>query len=136
MAGSDLLYRYLKVKFGHSDNAELDTILTSDYKEHQPSVIRGTKEVKEFAVKLKKAFPKQRFEVLDKIYDNDKVAFRYEWHGVHTGQFFDWKPTNKEISTHGIILAKITDNRIAETWEEWDFAGFAKQLDNYAQESP
>ena len=38
------------------------------------------------------------------------------------------EPTDKEISTHGIIIAKIIEGKIAETWEEWDFAGFASQL--------
>ncbi len=85
--------------------------------------------MKEFASKLKNAFQNQRFNVLDEIQDGDKVVLRYDWYGIHTGRFYDWQPTNKRISTHGIIIAKITDGKIAETWEEWDFAGFARQLD-------
>ncbi len=129
MEGRDLLYKYLQVKFGLLDSKILDELLVVDYKEHQPSVVRGVDEVRDFAFKLKNAFTNQRFNVLDRIHDDDKIVFRYNWHGIHTGQFYDWQPTNKEISTHGIIIAKIKEGKIAETWEEWDFAGFARQLD-------
>jgi predicted ester cyclase len=128
MESRDLLYKYLQVKFGLLDSKLLDELLTVDYKEHQPSVVRGVDEVKDFAFKLKTAFTNQHFNVLDKIQDGDKIVFRYNWYGIHTSQFYNWQPTNKEISTHGIIIAQIKDSKIAETWEEWDFAGFAKQL--------
>ena len=129
MESSDLLYAYLQVKFGLLDSKMLDELLAVDYKEHQPSVVRGVDGVRDFAFKLKNAFTNQRFNVLDKIQDRDKIVFRYDWYGIHTGQFYDWQPTNKEIHTHGIIIAKIIDGKIAETWEEWDFSGFARQLD-------
>ncbi len=128
MEGRDLLYKYLQVKFDLLDNKILSELLTKDYKEHQPSVIRGVEEVKEFAFKLKNAFQSQRFEVLDEIQDADKIVFRYIWYGIHTGKFYEWQPTNKEITTHGIIIAQIKSSKIAETWEEWDFAGFARQM--------
>jgi predicted ester cyclase len=126
----DLLYTYLQVKFGLLDSKMLDKLLAADYKEHQPSVVRGVDEVRDFASKLRNAFTNQRFNVLDKIQDENKIVFRYNWYGIHTGQFYDWKPTNKEICTHGIIIAKIIDGKIAETWEEWDFAGFVRQLES------
>ena len=129
MEDRDLLYAYLQIKFGLLDSKMLDGLLAVDYKEHQPSVVRRVDEVKDFAFKLKNAFTNQRFNVLDKIQADDKIVFRYDWYGIHTGQFYDWQPTNKEIHTQGIIIAKIMDGRIAETWEEWDFAGFARQLD-------
>ena len=129
MESRDLLYTYLQAKFGLLDSKMLDELLAVDYKEHQPSVIRGVDEVKDFAFKLKNAFINQRFNVLDKIQADDKIVFRYDWHGIHTGQFYSWQPTNKEIRTHGIIIAKIVKGKIVETWEEWDFAGFARQLD-------
>ena len=49
----DLLYTYLQVKFGLLDSKMLDELLAVDYKEHQPSVVRGVDEVKDFAFKLK-----------------------------------------------------------------------------------
>ncbi len=118
-----------RVKFGLLESKMLDELLAVGYKEHQPSVVRGVDEVKDFAFKLKNPFTNQRFNVLDKIQDRDKIVFRYGWYGIHTGQFYGWQPTNKEIRTHGIIIAKIIERKIAETWEEWDFAGFARQLD-------
>ena len=129
MESRSLLYAYPQVKFGLLDSKMLDELLAVDYKEHQPSVVRGVDEVRDFAFKLKIAFPNQRFTILDEIQNADKIVFRYVWHGTHTGRFYGWQPTNKEISTHGIIIAKIKEGKIAETWEEWDFAGFARQLD-------
>jgi predicted ester cyclase len=127
----DLVYRYLEVKFGSEKISMLDDVLAPGYKEHQPSVTRDINEVKEFAVKLKKAFPSQHFDIKDRIVSGDKIAVRYSWHAVHKGQFMNWLPTNKEISTHGIVIAKIDDSKIAELWEEWDFAGFLKQIETH-----
>lgn len=125
----DITYKYLQGKFGMVSTSVLDEILASDYKEHQPSVTRGINEVKEFAVKLTKAFTNQIFTVQDEILKNDKVVFRYSWHAIHTYQFMDWQATNKEVSTQGIIIARVKNGKIAEIWEEWDFAGFRRQLE-------
>ena len=126
--GRDLAYNYLKAKFGITDVSMFDNILAIGYEEHQPSVTRSAIEVKNFAVKLKEAFPNQSFNVEEEVIKDDKVVFRYKWHAIQTGNFMDWVATNKDIATQGIIIARISANRIAELWEEWDFAGFLRQI--------
>ena len=126
--GKDLLYDYLKAKFGMVDVSIFDRILSANYKEHQPSIIRSATETKEFAIKLKESFPNQSFKVEDEVIKDGKVVFRYKWHAVQTGKFMDWIATNKDIATQGIIIAKVSDGRIDELWEEWDFAGFLRQI--------
>lgn len=123
-----LVYKYLQGKFGQIDVSVFDEVLASDYKEHQPSITRSSNGAKDFATKLLVAFPKQLFDIEDEIAKDDKVVFRYNWHAAQTGQFMDWPATNKNISTQGIIIARITNNKIAEIWEEWDFAGFLRQI--------
>ncbi len=126
--GKDLVNDYLQAKFGIVGASMFDKILAIEYREHQPSVTRNATETKEFAVRLKEAFPNQSFRVEDKIVKDDKVVFRYEWHGIQTGRFMDWVASNKDIKTHGIIIARVSADRIAELWEEWDFAGFLRQV--------
>ncbi len=126
----DILHKYLQGKSGGLPASVFEEILAPDYAEHQPSIVRGVKEAKEFAAILLKAFPKQHFGVKDELAQGKSVAFRYDWHAVHSGDFMKWPATNKEVSTHGIIIARVRDNRIAESWEEWDFAGFVNQLGN------
>lgn len=126
--GRNLVYKYLQGKFGILDISIFDEILATDYKEHQPSVTRGATEAKEFAIKLKDAFPNQSFSVEDEVIKDNKVVFRYKWHAVQTGRFADWAATNKDITTQGIIIVRISANRVAELWEEWDFAGFLRQI--------
>ena len=126
--GRDLAYDYLKAKFGIVDASMFEKVLAIDYKEHQPSVTRNATEAKEFAVKLKEAFPNQSFNVEDEVIKDDKIVLRYKWHAVQTGNFMDWVATNKDITTQGIIIARTSADRITELWEEWDFAGFLRQV--------
>lgn len=128
---SDLVYKYLQGKFGNIGSAVFDQVLSPDYKEHQPSVTRGVNEVKEFAVKLLGAFPDQRLDVEDEVEESEKIAVRYSWRAKHSGSFMNWPATNKEISTHGIIIAKVVNGKIVESWEEWDFAGFLQQIETH-----
>lgn len=100
----DLTYKYLQGKFGMVNTSVFDEILASDYKEHQPSVTRGISEVKEFAVKLAKAFTNQVFTVQDEILKDDRAVFRYSWHAIHTGQFMDWQATNKRLTRKESLL--------------------------------
>jgi hypothetical protein len=50
--GRNLLYAYPQVKFGLLGSKMLDELLAVDYKEHQPSVVRGVDEVRDFDFKL------------------------------------------------------------------------------------
>jgi predicted ester cyclase len=126
----DLVLSYLQGKFGKANLTIFDKILTSDYVEHEDSTTRGAKEAKELAVKLAEAFSDQSFDAEDELSEGDKAVVRYKWRGIQTGRFMSWDASNKEITSHGIIIARIEGNRLAELWEEWDFAGFRSQIES------
>jgi predicted ester cyclase len=126
----DLVISYLQGKFGQTSASIFDKILTPGYVEHEDSATRGAKEAKELALKLAEAFSDQSFEVKDEISEGDRAVVRYKWRGIQAGRFMSWDASNKEITSHGIIIARIEGNRLAELWEEWDFAGFRSQIES------
>lgn len=126
----DILFKYLQGKFGILPPTIFDEILAPDYVEHQPSMVRGVSQAKEFAKILVGGFPDQHFEVKDEIVYEEKVVMRYEWNAVNSGDFMKWPATHKKIETHGIMIARVVGIRMVESWEEWDFAGFVGQLED------
>lgn len=123
-----LVHTYLQAKFGIVDASRFDEVLAQDYVEHQPSVTRDAQACKEFASRLALGFPVQHFTIEDTLDAHRSVVVRYTWRATHSGRFMEWAATGREIRTHGIIIANIAGGKIRELWEEWDFAGFLRQI--------
>lgn len=118
----------MKGKFGAIDPNIFDKILHVNYREYHPSTVRDLKGTIDFAAKLKVAFPEQHFTVEDEISVADKIVFRYTWRSLHKNDFLNWSATGKEVTSQEIIIAKVVSGMIVELWEEWDFAGFLRQM--------
>jgi predicted ester cyclase len=43
------------------------------------------------------------------------------------------EPTNRELTWTGIIIDRIADGRIVESWANWDMMGMMQQLDVLSQ---
>lgn len=125
----NLFHQLMETKFGKWDDSVFDSVLSPNYKENEPSATQGIRELKAMRANLLNAFSDQQLIIQDQITEDDKVVFRWNWQAVHSGQFMSWPATNKKVSTSGITIAKITNRKIIETWEEWNFAGFRKQLE-------
>lgn len=62
------------------------------------------------------------------IVEGDMAAARFTAHGKHTGNLLGIPPTGKEIRVTGLVLHRVENGKIAETWAEWDQLGLLRQL--------
>jgi steroid delta-isomerase-like uncharacterized protein len=62
------------------------------------------------------------------IAEDDLVAARVVWRGVHNGPWRGIAPTGKRVEFRGMTFWRIRDGRIAERWAEIDFASLEQQL--------
>ena len=67
-----------------------------------------------------KAFSNSKVRILMQIAEGDLVANRWEFTATHTGEFMGLAPTKKQTTWTGVQIDRFKDDRIVESWVDWD----------------
>jgi predicted ester cyclase len=78
------------------------------------------------------AFPAYELIVQQLIAEQDLVAMRGTFRGVHRGAFAGIEPTHKAVSADLMIFYRLGDGRIQEHWLQMDRAVLVNQLTHRA----
>ena len=81
-----------------------------------------------FHSQFRSAFPDITITVEDLIAEGDKVVARCSVRAKHTGDSLGFAPTHADVEFNGIAIARISDGRIAEAWNTFDFLTMNQQL--------
>lgn len=73
-------------------------------------------------------FPDVRLDATRIVGAEDHVTLRFEVTATGSGEMMGHEIDGKEISTTELILFRIDDGRITESWYEWDELSFWAQL--------
>jgi steroid delta-isomerase-like uncharacterized protein len=73
-------------------------------------------------------FPDMQVRALDVLVDGDRVAWRVDGEGTHTGEFLGMPATGQRVRFGGVDLAVVRDGRITEHWSGEDLAGVLMQI--------
>lgn len=123
-----LLDRYVALKNAR-DAGHCDELFTIDYIENTgrnpsglPALIANWKAQFE-------GIPDLRVALEDRIIAGDKVVARMTYAGTHTKPFFQGlPPTGKRFTFGTIDIWRVAGGKLAEHWDQVDFAGLARQL--------
>lgn len=74
------------------------------------------------------AFSDISYTIEDLLAVGDKVILRSTTRATHTGEFYGVGPTGRPVTVTGIVIYKILDGRIVESWGELDLMGLFRQL--------
>ena len=74
------------------------------------------------------AFPDIEVAAVDVVADGDRIAWRVDGYGTHTGPFLGIPPTGRRVRLLGVDLAVVEDARIRTHWSGEDLAGVLMQL--------
>ena len=101
-----------------------------DYLNHNaiPGQKPGLEGFKETIASIRRAFPDLRFTIDDQVAEGDRVATRYTVYGTHRGEFMGVAATGKPVSWTALVLQRIADDKIQESWLQWDQLGLLQQL--------
>jgi predicted ester cyclase len=64
----------------------------------------------------------------DLIAEGDKVVERYLTHGTHTGDFMGAPPTGKKFEAETMVIYRLANGKIVETWGLNDVQAVMMQL--------
>lgn len=109
----------------------VDEIFADDYVSRPPEAsepLHGPEELKEFISKFRSAFPEFQVTIKDSIAEDDKVVQRRKFTGTHKGEIMGIEPTGKEIELEAIVIFRMEDGKVVESWEQADMMGLMKQL--------
>lgn len=101
--------------FNEDYRSALDAYVTDEYlRQHVPQ--------------MQGAFPGYQMIAEDMIAEGDKVVVRAKAHATHQGELMGIPPTGKEVTVSMIVIYRIADAKIAETWVVADELAVMQQL--------
>jgi steroid delta-isomerase-like uncharacterized protein len=90
--------------------------------------LRGAAGFKPFFRRFREAFPEIEVTVEDTISEGDRVAARCTVRGAHRGDSLGLAATNRPVEFTGISIVRISDGKIVEAWNNFDFMAMFQQL--------
>ncbi|MBI5564507.1 MAG: ester cyclase, partial [Chloroflexi bacterium] len=121
-----------KYREAHNQNnlAALDAIVAQDVISHAalpglPSGLAGGKMAHQIFLGT---FSDLQTTTEDLIADGDRVVERYTGRGTHTGEFMGAPPTGKKFEAESIVIYRLTNGKIVETWGLNDVQAVMTQL--------
>jgi steroid delta-isomerase-like uncharacterized protein len=89
---------------------------------------RNRDEYRRFFEELNAAFPGMAFDVHAMIAEGDQVAVRFSVRGVHRAPFAGIPARGKAVDFTGMVIYRLREGRICETWLQPDNVTLLRQL--------
>ena len=93
--------------------------LADDYIDHSPAGARGNAQAVGILKTVADQFSDLSIQMLDIFSDNEMVATRVLYQGVHSGTCMGIAATGKKISFEALENFKVVDGKIVESWGYW-----------------
>jgi steroid delta-isomerase-like uncharacterized protein len=124
--------RIIEEGFSQGRLEVFDEVCAPDVVSHDPAEaedLRGVEAHKERCQGYRTAMSDLQVTVDDVFASGDKVAMRWTARGTNDGELMGVPATGKSVQMTGTSIDRFdADGRIAETWDQWDNAGFMSQL--------
>ena len=130
-ASVGVVERFYREAFDGPNIEVADELLTADFVDHEapPGVPPGPEGFKAFIRMVKAAFPDSAHEFKDIFAAGDRVAWRIEWRGTHTGAPFLGIPASgRPMVEKQVHIVRMAGGQIAEHWACRDDLGMFQQL--------
>ncbi|MGZ3839946.1 MAG: ester cyclase [Flavisolibacter sp.] len=121
---STLLYQWFNEVWNNSNENAIDRLMAHDSTAHgiiEPGQPIGPEGFKRFYNDFRKQFKDINIEVDDVITEDDMEIARTTVSAVHV-------ESNKKVNFSGMCMARISDGKIAEAWNNYDFLGMHQQI--------
>ena len=98
--------------------------------------LHGTEEFFAFIEEFINAVPEYTDTISQMIADHDKVAYVSTMTGTQTGPMGDLPATGRKFTLVNIIIQRLENGKVVETWVSWDNVAFLSQLGLFPPEAP
>jgi predicted ester cyclase len=128
------LIRRIHAEVSNGNLEIFDEVLSPNYIRHCQSMplelqeIHGTEVFKEFVTDFVNAVSNCKDEIDFIIADSNMVAYVTTTTGIQTGPIGNLAPSGKEFMLKNIVIQRIENGKVAETWISWDNVAMLNQL--------
>lgn len=128
------LVQRIHAELSNGNMGIFDEVLSPDYVRHCQAMppelweLNDTGVFKAFVADFLNAVPDCNDEIEFIIADSNMVAYVTTTTGTQTGPMGDLPPSGKEFMLKNIVIQRIEDGKIAETWISWDNVAMLTQL--------
>jgi steroid delta-isomerase-like uncharacterized protein len=111
-----------------------EQIFATDYVNHQQhhpgstEAIRGLNAWKQFIATFHQAFPDFEDRIITQIAEGNLVATHFVSSGTQKGEIIGIPATGRRARWTGMVIDRIANGKIAESWVNWDMFGMFQQL--------
>ena len=120
--------RFIEQAFNAGDVAVINELVARDYVLHVAPEVRGPEGMQHFVTMYRTAFPDYACTVDDQIAEGDKVVTRWTVRGTHQGELMGIPPTGKQVTLPGVVIDRIANGQLVESWLQADALGMLQQL--------
>lgn len=109
----------------------LDELVAPEFQVHvagRPEPIRGPKAFEQFVRSFREGLPDLTLSVEDQVAEGDRVVTRWSGRGTHEGDLMGIPATGKELTFDGIVIARLANGTIKESWGVFDALGMLQQV--------
>jgi steroid delta-isomerase-like uncharacterized protein len=106
----------------------LDDFIAADYVGHLGGGTMDRAELERTERAFMDAFPDAQHSIDDLVAEGDRVVLRATTRGTHRGEFVGVAATNRSVEFTAIVIYRIRDGKIAESWGELDFPRLMRQI--------
>ena len=114
------------------DLSKLTAVCSTGYKHHDPQLpvqnIDSLEHYQEVLGGFLAAFPDLNVTIEDIFAVGDRVGARWKFKGNHTRNLGDIPPTNKPVSVDAMVICRIANEKIDESWVVYDCMGMMQQM--------
>ena len=115
--------------FNKGNLSAIDELIADAYVNHGAGTeVRGREGMKGFVTTYRAAFPDYHCTIEDQIAEGDTVATRWTARGTQDGELMGIPPTGRRVELTGIVVDRLADGRLVETWLQADALGMLQQL--------
>jgi steroid delta-isomerase-like uncharacterized protein len=120
--------RFIGQAFNAGDLAVVDELVATNYVLHFTPEVDGPEGMKQFISIYRTAFPDYTCTIEDQVAEGDKVVTRWTVRGTQKGELMGIPPTGKQVTMSGVVVDRLSNGRLLETWIQADTLGMLQQL--------
>ena len=126
-SNKDLIRRW--IDFSNAGFAgRFNDFIAPDYIGHLGAATMDRTELERLERQFCAAFPDAHHAIDDLIAENDRVVLRTTARATHRGHFEGIDATGRSVEFTGLVIYRIQEGKIAESWGEIDFLRLIREL--------
>ncbi len=125
----EIVKKFFKEGYENHNYDKVMSIVADNYIDNSPAGARSNKDAVEILKIIENTFTDLKIDIMDIFEENNMVATRVKYSGIHSGECMKIEATGKAITFEALENFKLQDGKIIESWGYWPDMEIKKKLE-------